>query len=266
MRIVCPNCSAEYEVDGRLFGPEGRSVQCAQCETQWTQYPADDPVETDVLQPEPLPASAPTPSQKLPEAERSAIRAAVEEEIAIRDQNTFDDVGADRPSAGEDDFLKSLREQLTKAEKEYEATEKTGTGKPRPTGRRNLKAAADMAGVDVEIEEERKPKKKKKVEDLSSDLAVALQEYERERKPRRPGRWGFITALVIGAAAFGTYISSETISEAYPDAAPALASYVSGVDWARGAVQDLFVEAQGLVSSALNEAGAGDTESTPASQ
>ncbi len=42
MRIVCPICSAAYEVRDDLLAP-GRSVRCARCGEQWVAVPAAPP-------------------------------------------------------------------------------------------------------------------------------------------------------------------------------------------------------------------------------
>lgn len=49
MRIVCPNCGAQYEVDAALIPAPGRDVQCSNCGRGWFQAhgvaaePAEDP-------------------------------------------------------------------------------------------------------------------------------------------------------------------------------------------------------------------------------
>ena len=35
MRITCPNCAAQYEIDGVLIPTDGRDVQCSNCGTAW---------------------------------------------------------------------------------------------------------------------------------------------------------------------------------------------------------------------------------------
>lgn len=39
MRLICPNCEAEYEVDGGQIASEGRDVQCSNCAHTWLQMP-----------------------------------------------------------------------------------------------------------------------------------------------------------------------------------------------------------------------------------
>lgn len=41
MRLVCPNCGAQYEVDDRVIPEGGRDVQCSSCGHAWYQMPAN---------------------------------------------------------------------------------------------------------------------------------------------------------------------------------------------------------------------------------
>lgn len=41
MRLTCPNCSAQYEVDDQVIPRNGRDVQCSACAHTWYQYPMD---------------------------------------------------------------------------------------------------------------------------------------------------------------------------------------------------------------------------------
>ena len=61
MRLVCPNCDAEYEVDDTLIPPEGRDVQCSNCTTTWFQaspeadsidVPPAEPIDVTPVEPE----------------------------------------------------------------------------------------------------------------------------------------------------------------------------------------------------------------------
>jgi predicted Zn finger-like uncharacterized protein len=37
MRLICPNCGAQYEVDAAMIPAKGRDVQCSNCVTTWFQ-------------------------------------------------------------------------------------------------------------------------------------------------------------------------------------------------------------------------------------
>lgn len=39
MRLVCPNCSAQYEIDASMIPDEGRDVQCSNCGHTWFELP-----------------------------------------------------------------------------------------------------------------------------------------------------------------------------------------------------------------------------------
>ncbi|MEM9430979.1 MAG: zinc-ribbon domain-containing protein [Pseudomonadota bacterium] len=267
MRIICPNCGSQYEVDQRLFGPEGRDVQCAQCDTQWTQYPVDEaptPLRT---------ASTPVadpPSSRLPAEERDEIREAVAHEIAVRD---VPPPPADDPAAnGEDDLIRSLREQLKQVPEE---PDDEVPDIRRPTGRRNIAKAADIAGVTV-VDDETAPDERTSrparpraaarptTSVGSRDLAQALEEYERERRPRSGGRVGFVLALIVGLLAAGGYLGRTEIARQLPEAAPALEAYASGVDSARRMTEWLYGEARVLVTSAVSELQSGsEADQTP---
>ena len=41
MRLICPNCDAEYQVDDAAIPEGGRDVQCSNCGHAWFQLPAD---------------------------------------------------------------------------------------------------------------------------------------------------------------------------------------------------------------------------------
>ncbi|WP_340110365.1 zinc-ribbon domain-containing protein [Pikeienuella sp. HZG-20] len=39
MRLICPTCAIEYEIDADAIGAGGRKVRCADCGTEWFQRP-----------------------------------------------------------------------------------------------------------------------------------------------------------------------------------------------------------------------------------
>lgn len=46
MRIICPVCSAAYEVRDELLVP-GRTLRCSRCSEQWTVVPPDPEAEQE---------------------------------------------------------------------------------------------------------------------------------------------------------------------------------------------------------------------------
>ncbi len=65
MRLVCPNCAAQYEVDEGAIPNSGRDVQCANCSNTWFQ---EHP-----LHPRDLPESEPSTEPSEAEADDAAV-------------------------------------------------------------------------------------------------------------------------------------------------------------------------------------------------
>lgn len=63
MRLVCPKCHAEYDVDDALIPDEGREVQCAACQNIWFQ---EKQVSPPPLILKAAPVAAPPPPQPAP--------------------------------------------------------------------------------------------------------------------------------------------------------------------------------------------------------
>ena len=83
MRLVCPNCGAQYEVDRGLIPDAGRDVQCSNCGNTWFQAPPEEDaaLAEELGQPEPetvetIPEPDPEPE---PVAEPEAAHAPEEE-------------------------------------------------------------------------------------------------------------------------------------------------------------------------------------------
>lgn len=58
MRLICPQCGAQYEVAAEAIPPEGRDVQCSACGRLWFKRP--EPL-AEPSPPEPEPGPGPTP-------------------------------------------------------------------------------------------------------------------------------------------------------------------------------------------------------------
>ncbi len=67
MRLVCPNCGAQYEVDERVIPEAGRDVQCSNCGHTWFQHPEG----YDGGAPEPAQAPVSEPPREEPETDNS---------------------------------------------------------------------------------------------------------------------------------------------------------------------------------------------------
>jgi predicted Zn finger-like uncharacterized protein len=74
MHIVCPTCSASYEVPDHLMTP-GRVVRCSRCNGEWTPVAPEAPSEPEPLPPSPSmePEAPPPPPPAPPPVEPETI-------------------------------------------------------------------------------------------------------------------------------------------------------------------------------------------------
>ncbi|UWQ17883.1 zinc-ribbon domain-containing protein [Jannaschia sp. M317] len=80
MRLICPNCSAQYEVAVDMIPADGRDVQCSNCGTTWFQpprgaEPVADPIEEidEDDTPEEEVAAAPAAAPRRPLADQETL-------------------------------------------------------------------------------------------------------------------------------------------------------------------------------------------------
>lgn len=132
MRLVCPNCGAQYEVDDRVMPEEGRDVQCSNCGHAWfftppkpstaqaeatpepkIEIPAPPAANVEAAPetaPEPAPAPAPEPTPDEAPSDTSEVREeATKAEEADAPEEPEDraeaepEVEVDQPDDDEDD-------------------------------------------------------------------------------------------------------------------------------------------------------------------
>lgn len=48
MRLICPNCGAQYEVPDEVIPTSGRDVQCSDCGDTWFQHHPDFPAQPEI--------------------------------------------------------------------------------------------------------------------------------------------------------------------------------------------------------------------------
>ncbi len=112
MRLVCPNCSAQYEIDAAMIPDEGRDVQCSNCGHTWFELPAppelaaEPVVETEtVSEPESFEESeAVAEAEPVAESEvASESDAEPEVETAPEPETAETDVAADATDEGQEE-------------------------------------------------------------------------------------------------------------------------------------------------------------------
>jgi len=79
MRLICPNCGAQYEVDDRVIPSAGRDVQCSACGHAWYQMPLGHSGADEGLGPDPDEILSPDVEDA--EAEEAPATEAIDETI-----------------------------------------------------------------------------------------------------------------------------------------------------------------------------------------
>lgn len=255
MRLLCPNCDAEYEVDASVIPQNGRDVQCSNCGHAWFQLPPEAEAELaaegalyDAPPSSPVRAAETTVIEELPrrgidESVLAVLREEAERETAAR--------LADVPQGVE-----------TQTEMGLQAGENSG-GLSGAVARR----IARLKGVDPTPPMPAKPQTRREmlpeIEEINSTLrassekrtgkaAVAAQPVPARARSSSGFRNGFLLMLLLAGALVAIYVMAPRIAEQIPGAAGALKSYVAGVDAARLTLDGLLQSAIGWMRGAAD--------------
>ncbi len=224
MRLTCPNCSAQYEVPDDVIPAGGRDVQCSNCEHTWFQPKEAIGKET---KPEKKAESATEPS------DAGAKSQAAKDEPA--DTGNVDPVVADilKEEAARETELRAQEGSNLESQPDLALD-------PPQTSRAPAKEPVATATANVSGRKENLPD----VEAINSGLKESVNRddiVEPAEKPRKSGGFlrGFALIIILGVILVLIYGNANQISEAVPQAEPALQSYVSTVEQLR-----VWLEAQ----------------------
>lgn len=101
MRLICPNCSAKYDVDGTVIPDAGREVKCSSCQHVWFQEPDADTHHRradSTLRSSDIPASGITPRPALSDEVVNVLREEAEFENRARKEEENPTTAADEQS------------------------------------------------------------------------------------------------------------------------------------------------------------------------
>lgn len=209
MRLICPNCTAQYEIDARAVPTKGRDVQCSACGHVWFQL--GTPVQDDAV-PGRIETLAPPAPQRLTDPVTPGYRLSIATSRATRPAASRLDEEPPAPSAAEPpavtvvrppvdrDVLAILREE---AERETDARRAEGS----------------------------------LIEQIDPETRIDTALESAETPPAAPERAGFRTGfwLVIGLAVVVLALYSVTgpLSQSLPGLSPLLKAYASAIDEGR---------------------------------
>lgn len=214
MRLNCPGCGAQYEVEESAVPEEGRDVQCSACGHGWFQYPPI--IARPFGAPEPfverLPPSAPVAPAK-PEARPADPMP--EPTLAPARPTALNDIRA---------FLRQEAERET-AERRREgiAAPKIPPSEPAPLPR--------ASAPDPQPARKTAPAPLSQPDSAASSLRPL---------PKAGGGFGlgFFATITVFLLVAGVYVSAPRLAGALPELRDPLAQYVSFVDAGRQKLAD----------------------------
>lgn len=290
MRLVCPNCGAQYEVPDEVIPSGGRDVQCSSCGHTWFQAHPDqdrdlaDELETPVPDDEWTPPAATEPELAKAvysddEAEEDApaapqqtrrqldpkvadlLREEAEMETRARaaaQQPTLEsqpDLGLDEPEELDEAERRAREARIRMAR--IRGIPETDE-RPAPPREDDAMAAAAMANSRRDLLPD--------IDEINSTLrsgserrASAVEEAERDERPvqRKSGfKRGFLFALVLFALAVVAYVYAPQIRERVTQVDPYLAQYVEQVDRGRAGLKQSVADLLTWLDSMSSSAGA----------
>ncbi|MGC9368648.1 MAG: zinc-ribbon domain-containing protein [Paracoccaceae bacterium] len=281
MRLVCPNCDAQYEVDDALIPAGGRDVQCSNCGHTWFQRAAGEP------EPEAEEEAGAAPPLEEPEYREEAVETVPAEEEAPAEAEPEEAASGPRRRGLDESLAEVLREEAERERRAREAEaqgstweEQTDLGldeampaprrqRPEPepepeTGPEEPEHVARLRGIEPETAEAAGSRRDllPDIEEINYTLrstserkrsTAAPGTEEAEPAPRRSGfRLGFALVLILAGIALAAYVLAPQIAEQMPQLESAMKGYVAAVDRMRiglEAVTNVLIEKIGNLSS-----------------
>ena len=298
MRLICPNCGAQYEVADDMIPEGGRDVQCSNCGHTWFEKPgasieeefgapdgaADErPDPAPAPEPEPVPEPEPEPepefepepepepdSEPEPSADRpeEPQRQELDPEVAdiLRQEAEFEQAARQAEGGGlETQPDLGLTEDPDEDRRSREARDRLARLRGEETAAATAAVGAAAATVAATADTPRRellPDIEEINSTLRSDTGATDPAAEDTPAKRSGFRRGFILMVVLALIAVALYVFAPQIMAAVPQTEPVLTPYVDWVDglriWIDGQVQSLVDQA----SSGSSDAPAAETEDT----
>ena len=265
MRLICPNCDAQYEVPDDVMPPEGRDVQCSNCGNTWYQGHPDEVIAAEAVAdmepqedeefvnfdtPEPEPvveeddddardtfeeSPTPKPSEDRPMPTRRELDPAVADvlraEAELEEQARRNEMGSmeSQPelglSEGSDDADKRAREARERMAKMRGETPAVASETTQ-----DASTSADLGSrrsLLPDIEEINSTLRSNSDRSPTNDPGQTAQiEVQEQRSSRR----GFVFAVALVSVLALAYSFAPQIADAVPQLESAMTTYVIMID------------------------------------
>jgi predicted Zn finger-like uncharacterized protein len=278
MRLTCPNCDAQYEVESRLIPDAGRDVQCSSCGDTWFQeaeqkghlaadtildvgilaqdsvqepsaaedeYLAPEPPEEPVQDPEDIDVDAPPHAAPERPSLASTVTSVLREEAERETQARIAEGSADLETQTD----LGLQEPESEPNDEVPAPKEEGPAVDDAVRERT----ARLRGIEPEDVSDGSPSSRRDllpdIEEINSTLRATSDRKSREttvvaeEKPSGRGgfRTGFSLIIVLVSVLLLTYSFAAQIGQRVPALDPAMKTFVSTADAGRRQL-DLLME------------------------
>ena len=234
MRLICPNCGAQYEVADDVIPSEGRDVQCSNCGHTWFENRGASDVEDDFSD-TPAPAPAAPERQELDPAIADILREEAAREAEARKREAEAAVES-QPDLGLDAAEPAPDQRSQEAQRRMSSLKGEDVVAPAMAA-----TAASRRALLPDIEEINSSLRSEAERGTPADNPVQEVPTAKKRRGFRLGFFGVLTILAILTLA---YIFAPQISEMVPALTDMITSYVAAVDnlrlWIDLKLQDLM--------------------------
>lgn len=266
MRLICPNCSAKYDVDGTVIPDTGREVKCSSCQHVWFQEPESDSYHrrTDnTLRSSDIPPTGVTPRPALSEDVANVLREEAEFESRAREEESLAAAADEQSEDAAPELVETeLVGEIDVEDHTVDPTDESAAIEEAP---RNLSPSVqdwdelpaeapaleegevadfdepepepepEIVGYDADVSDEtaEQDSQQELPSELLPDIEQINSSLQSSTRSRRSGggfRSGFMFSLLLIGGAVATYAYTPQIIEAWPDGEELLTSYVAQVD------------------------------------
>ncbi len=275
MRLLCPNCDAQYEVDDSVIPKDGRDVQCSSCGQTWFQKSADQIGDEEQAGDHQDHRTEEANDQSDPEPEvepetKQTVETGDEPEGDSEDEpDTDQEAETEREQQKHDEAVLDVLRQEAALETEARQDEAQGGVETQPDLGLDQADASQGAAVSQRtarlrgIEPEADPNASRSdllpdIEEINSSLqnesVVETEEAIAEGKRGRSGfRLGFGLIIILATLLFLAYVYAPQITAMVPSLEALMTSYVETVDGLRQWLDQMMLSATAKMSGATPE-------------
>ena len=285
MRLICPNCGAQYEVDDSVIPENGRDVQCSNCGHTWYQRSANSPEEPAEPELETPVAEAPAEPDEETLTDSPEVKVEADEpteDITPEEPDTLpepDNTDLPKPR-GLDDGVASILQQEAEREVKERENDATHTSATTDLGLDDLEQETDatiqkrmarLRGIDEDhgaavaaaaIGAGQRKDLLPDIEELNSSLTASAEgaadgdePIEQEQRRRSGFRRGFVLTIVFFAVLALVYVFAPKIVEMVPNLEGLLTKYVDWVNMLRSSVDSMMQRAVESLTAFVSQFG-----------